>query len=200
MKKLLKNESFIKSLFDTIPAWVFVLDSEWRVNAVNQAARDFIGWTEEESYSNRCGSVIGCIHHNDDPKGCGFSQYCNTCIVRNTALKSIQGTDTHREKGKLEFISGKPLNVLVSSSPFEYEGQKFSVTIIEDISLIVELQGLIPICASCKKIRDDKGYWNRVEIYIEEHSEAEFTHDICPDCVKKLYPTLNIESEGTKTA
>ena len=50
------------------------------------------------------------------------------------------------------------------------------------------LSGLIPICASCKNIRDDQGYWNQIEIYIREHSEAEFSHGICPDCVKKLYP------------
>lgn len=50
------------------------------------------------------------------------------------------------------------------------------------------LRGLIPICSSCKKIRDDKGIWNQIEIYIRNHSDAEFTHGICPDCVKKLYP------------
>jgi hypothetical protein len=52
---------------------------------------------------------------------------------------------------------------------------------------IKRLQGMLPICASCKKIRDDKGYWNRIENYIAEHSEAEFTHGLCPDCMKKLY-------------
>lgn len=50
------------------------------------------------------------------------------------------------------------------------------------------LSGLIPICASCKKIRDDKGYWSAVESYISKHSDATFTHGICPDCLKKLYP------------
>jgi DNA-binding response OmpR family regulator len=53
---------------------------------------------------------------------------------------------------------------------------------------IKTLRGIIPICASCKKIRDDKGYWNQVDVYIREHTEAEFTHGICPDCTKKLYP------------
>lgn len=52
------------------------------------------------------------------------------------------------------------------------------------------LKGFIPICASCKKIRDDKGYWTQVEQYVADHSEAEFTHSICPDCAKKLYPEL----------
>jgi hypothetical protein len=50
------------------------------------------------------------------------------------------------------------------------------------------LTGLLPICASCKKIRDDKGYWHQVEVYIRDHSEAEFSHGICPECAKRLYP------------
>jgi hypothetical protein len=52
---------------------------------------------------------------------------------------------------------------------------------------IKTLQGLIPICINCKKIRDDQGFWNQVEKYIIEHSDATFTHGICPDCAKKLY-------------
>jgi len=50
------------------------------------------------------------------------------------------------------------------------------------------LRGILPICASCKKIRDDNGYWNQIESYIKEHSEAVFSHGICPECAKKLYP------------
>lgn len=50
------------------------------------------------------------------------------------------------------------------------------------------LQGILPICSSCKKIRDDKGSWQRIEQYIMENSEADFSHGICPECVKKLYP------------
>jgi len=71
---------------------------------------------------------------------------------------------------------------------------------IEKDNLIVELKdaltevktlsGLLPICASCKKIRDDSGYWNQIESYISDHSKAEFSHCICPDCAKKLYPEI----------
>jgi hypothetical protein len=49
------------------------------------------------------------------------------------------------------------------------------------------LRGLLPICASCKKIRDDKGYWNQIEIFIQKHSDAHFTHGICQECQEKLY-------------
>ena len=70
----------------------------------------------------------------------------------------------------------------------------------ERLKLIAELQdalaqvkalnGLLPICSICKKIRDDKGYWNRLEAYIHEHSDARFTHGLCPDCAKKHYPGM----------
>jgi hypothetical protein len=56
---------------------------------------------------------------------------------------------------------------------------------LEEIKI---LRGFLPICASCKKIRDDKGYWTQMEAYIRDHSEAEFSHGICPECVEKLYP------------
>lgn len=63
------------------------------------------------------------------------------------------------------------------------------------LSDIKKLRGILPICASCKKIRNDEGYWDQVEIYISEHSEAEFSHGLCPDCIKKLYPDLKILKE-----
>ena len=50
------------------------------------------------------------------------------------------------------------------------------------------LSGLLPICASCKQIRDDKGYWHQVEVYIQQHSSAVFTHGLCPKCAQKIYP------------
>ncbi|WP_339134846.1 MAG: hypothetical protein WGN25_16425 [Candidatus Electrothrix sp. GW3-4] len=60
----------------------------------------------------------------------------------------------------------------------------------EAMSQVKILSGFLPICASCKKIRDDKGYWSQIESYIREHSEAEFSHGICPDCAAKLYREL----------
>jgi hypothetical protein len=54
------------------------------------------------------------------------------------------------------------------------------------------LRGLLPICASCKKIRDDKGYWNQIENYISDRSEVDFSHGICPDCAKELYPGIGL--------
>ena len=60
---------------------------------------------------------------------------------------------------------------------------------------IKQLSGLLPVCSSCKKIRDEKGLWNQMEEYIRDHSEAEFSHSICPECAKKLYPDLEINDD-----
>ncbi|HOQ11197.1 MAG TPA: hypothetical protein PK104_02395 [Spirochaetota bacterium] len=60
------------------------------------------------------------------------------------------------------------------------------------------LSGLLPICASCKKVRDDRGYWKQIEKYIQEHSDAVFSHGLCPDCAKKLYPDFYKDEQKVK--
>ncbi|MGD9044979.1 MAG: PAS domain S-box protein [Desulfobacterales bacterium] len=73
----------------------------------------------------------------------------------------------------------------------EADREKLISKLQDALNKIKTLRGIIPICASCKKIRDDTGYWNQLESYIREHSDAVFSHGICPECIKKLYPDLN---------
>jgi len=65
-----------------------------------------------------------------------------------------------------------------------------SASLKQALDRVKVLSGLLPICANCKKIRDDDGYWHQVEVYVERHSDASFSHGICPDCRQKLYPEL----------
>lgn len=76
-------------------------------------------------------------------------------------------------------------------------GKKLDTRIQEALAHIKVLGGLIPICANCKKIRDDKGYWENLENYIQTHSEAQFSHGICPDCHAKLYPDFPRENHAS---
>lgn len=107
--------------------------------------------------------------------------------------------------------NGKTLWLHNNVAVIDWEGRPASLNLLTDITeeklterakeqLITDLcdalaqvktlSGLLPICSSCKKIRDDAGYWNQIEAYISKHSEAEFSHSICPTCMKKLYPDL----------
>lgn len=76
------------------------------------------------------------------------------------------------------------------------EREKLVVALQDAISKVKQLSGLLPICASCKKIRDDKGYWNQIEEYIRNHSEADFSHGLCPPCLEKLYPDYIVKKTG----
>jgi len=80
------------------------------------------------------------------------------------------------------------LNDITARKRAEHEQERLIAELQKALSEVKKLSGLLPICSSCKKIRDDRGYWNRIESYIREHSEAEFSHGICPDCAKKIYP------------
>jgi len=116
--------------------------------------------------------------------------------------------------------TGKTFSAEVLLSAMELDGKPVLQAVVRDITgrkqneaernkLILDLQdalanvkslsGLLPICASCKKIRDDKGYWSQVESYVQKHSDATFTHGICPDCIKKLYPDLAESVLGNRT-
>ncbi len=110
---------------------------------------------------------------------------------------------------KHRISDGEIRDVEVFSGPINIRGDELLYSIIHDITekLRIErekddlisklenanhqintLKGIIPICASCKKIRDDDGYWEQIEEYIRNHTEAEFSHGICPDCARDYYP------------
>ena len=80
----------------------------------------------------------------------------------------------------------------------EGEREKLIGELRSALARVRMLSGLLPICASCKKIRDDKGYWNQIETYIRDHSEAHFSHGICPECARKEYPELFADTAKRK--
>ena len=74
----------------------------------------------------------------------------------------------------------------------EEEREKLIKELQEAIKEIKTLRGILPLCSFCKKIRDDKGYWEQVDVYIHKHSQADISHGICPECAKEHYPDLDI--------
>jgi hypothetical protein len=69
----------------------------------------------------------------------------------------------------------------------------------EALATIKTLHGILPICSSCKKIRDDKGFWKQLESYISEHTDAQFSHGLCMECAKKLFPGYYEKEEDRRS-
>jgi hypothetical protein len=85
--------------------------------------------------------------------------------------------------------------MLVTASPFDYKDDNFVLLILEDITKVITLKHLIPMCINCKKIRNDDDYRENIADYLKKHADLNFTHGICPECVKKLYPDLKLKKE-----
>ena len=133
-------------------------------------------------------------------EGYASEYYVGNILVVITATASFR-MKTAKFITLLSILIGQHF-LLLSFLPFEFIdllknlfffGFAVIVSIILQIVIqnlseeITTLKGFLPICAKCKKIRDDKGYWNQMERYISDHSQAEFTHDICPECAEELY-------------
>lgn len=94
----------------------------------------------------------------------------------------------------LAFISTQQLCKILKS---ERELLQKNEELEKAFSEIKQLRGIIPICASCKKIRDDRGFWHQVEAYVRDHTDADFSHGICPECAEKLYPDFYLRNKDT---
>lgn len=171
---------------------IVILDENGRVYDANSRFADMLGYTKEEVYQL-------------------YVWDWDAVLEKEKILELIKTVDAagqnfetqHRRK------NGCLIDVELSNNGATYRGQKLIFCICRDITsrkqaererneLIKRLQaslaeiktlrGILPVCTFCKKVRDDKGYWEQVEVYIRKHSEADVSHGMCPDCFKKYYP------------
>ena len=86
----------------------------------------------------------------------------------------------------------RDLHVAIEMARYQHamdqERERLVAELQEALAQVKTLRGLIPICMNCKKIRDDEGYWHQLEVYIRDHSDAEFSHGLCSECAQKMYP------------
>ena len=117
-------------------------------------------------------------------------------VIFVTAITETQDAARGFQAGAVDFIQ-KPLNPVMAKARVDLHIKlhKTMAELKEALSQVKNLSGLLPICMHCKKIRDDTGYWNQIEAYIDNHSEAQFSHSICNECAEKHYPDIDIYDE-----
>nr|HID60009.1 PAS domain-containing protein [Desulfobacterales bacterium] len=141
--ELLNKDGFLKTLFESIPCGVLVVDRETRVHAVNNLVEQTFGVSRVEIVNRRGGEVLKCVHAFENIKGCGFTEDCQDCRIRLTAMDAIAGKQIHRNKAKFQLlVDGKvrDLVLLISAAPIEYEAEKLAIIILEDITELNNLR------------------------------------------------------------
>jgi len=168
---------------------VLNLDGESAAEKIDLILMDVL--MPEQDGVETCRQIKRCAHLEDIP------------VIMVTAKSDLSNLQDAFAAGAMDFIS-KPVNSIellarVSSALLlkqemdrrknrELQLRRSNEELQKALKEVKVLRGLIPMCASCKKIRNDGGFWQQLEEYLGEHSEAEFSHGLCQPCIKKLYP------------
>lgn len=202
---LVMSETRFKELFSHMSSGVVVLEAvadgrDFSFVDLNFAAEQLDGVKKEDVYGK---SVRDFFPDGRDGGLCGVMQR-----VWKTGSPESHSVSRYEDRRvafwRENFIYKLPSGEIVlvfdditERKQVEEERERLIRELQEALVQVKTLSGFLPICASCKKIRDDQGYWSQVEEYIRQHSDAEFSHGICPDCAAKLYPDFVLNKNGS---
>lgn len=197
-------ETRFKMLFDTVPVGLFRCTPAGVILDANPALASILGFSDRRQLMN---ASFPSLH--EDPEE--FTRW-REILERHGSVGYIDAR-FHGQDGQLKWVQihAKALRDPITTQvcyegsveditkrkEAEQEREKLIAQLQDALARVKTLAGLLPICASCKKIREDDGSWNHIELYIQNHSEAQFTHGFCPDCVKKLYPEVALDTPGS---
>jgi PAS domain S-box-containing protein len=175
------------------------MDNEGKIVYWNRAAEQIFGYAAKEALNKDLHTLLAPEKYQMEferqfPlfKRSGTGKAVNTTVELEARRKD--GSQFEIELSLASYLENEKWHAvgivrdISGRKRIEREKEQLIQDLTTALDEIKTLKGIVPICASCKKIRDDRGFWNQLEVYIQEHSEAEFSHGICPDCVKKLYP------------
>ncbi len=193
---LRESEERYRTLFEQANDAIFLEASDDRIVDVNHRACELLGYSRDELLkmkvadlqSPRVRGPAGKALKNEMERQ-GAPPYETVNLHRDGTWIPVEVSTSRiaREEGGLTLAIVRDIR---ERKRAEAERERLIAELQDALAKIKTLRGLIPICASCKKIRDDRGYWQQVEVYIRDHSEAEFSHGLCPDCARRLYPDL----------
>ena len=198
---LLTGERKLRNITSNLAEGIYVLDHQGKITFMNPEAERLLGWTREElnergahdaiHYRKANGTILpleACGMHRVIVTGKNYTSADEVFVRKDGTVFPIAVVASPIwEEGKI-VSAVTAFRDISSQKVLEQERSQLILAYEDALNNIKTLKGLVPICASCKKIRDDKGYWNHLEVFIQQRTNAEFSHGICPDCAKRLYP------------
>ncbi len=188
----LKNEAMkpkdrIPRIFDSLSSPVLLIDRGYKVVETNRAARDRLNLSREKLVGQPCFEVTHRLEHP-----CWHSGEVD-CPVKKAFETRGRTRAIHKHRIGNQFVVEE-----IVATPLDDGGRGIDY-VVEEFRNVTELlnlrENLLPICASCKKIRDEKGEWHDVDSYIHRHTGTDFTHSVCPECFRGLYPKEAVEAK-----
>ena len=193
-EKLRESEERFRRIFEDGPLAIIISDPNYRILKANKTFCEMLGYSEEELAGH---SIEEFTYPEDREKSVSLLKQALKGEIplfdlekryvkknRESLWVNLTATVIYDREGKVLYAIGMIADITERKAA-EQEREQLISQLREALDSIKTLKGFIPICAWCKKIRDDRGYWKRVETYIQEHSEASFTAGICPTCLKK---------------
>jgi PAS domain S-box-containing protein len=190
------SEERFRHLVDRAGDVIFRTDGKGCYTFLGAAVTAVLGYTPEEMQGWSYLNVIVPEHH-EEVAAFYMRQYLERIpvsyhefpvLTKDRRLLWIGQKTRLVQEPDGEFAWEAVARDITERKRLEQEREDLVRALTEALGNVKTLRGLLPICASCKKIRDDKGYWNQIEVYVRDHSQADFSHGICPDCLVKLYP------------
>ncbi len=199
--RLKESERWLDTTLRSIGDGVIATDEVGRVVFMNPVAEGLTGWKQAEAVGRDLAEVFHIINEAtgetvENPATRVLREGVVAGLANHTLLINKNGAKIPIDDSGAPIraadgtISGVVLTFrdITERRQAEQALQAKNEQLEAALEHVKQLSGLLPICANCKKIRDDEGYWQDVYVYIREHSEVEFTHGICPDCAREFYP------------
>ena len=175
---------------DAIPVSIFLVDVEARILEANATARETFQPDVAGTGRKLCGEYLRCDHALEAPNGCGSTDACQECAVRQAVTDALQGQPVSRKPATMKIRRGdlpQRFHLLISGTPLDMESQPSVLLTMEDVTRLVELHSILPVCSHCRRVRNDQAAWEKLEAFLSEHFDIRFSHSICPECCEKLY-------------
>lgn len=194
---------YLAAIVDSTGEAIFSQNMDDVITTWNSGARELFGYTAEETIGQSAYLIVpDALKSATREVLAGLSrgeavEPFETMRVRKDGLKIdvyLAISPIRRLDGQLVGASSIAYDI-TERKRIESERTKMIEQLNDTLSKVKTLSGLLPICASCKKIRDDRGYWQKLETFVHEHSNAEFSHSICPDCMERMYPDFSKRRE-----
>jgi PAS domain S-box-containing protein len=174
------------TLVERMSLGFIVVDALDRVIDINHAARFFSG-TDSSVIGKKLADALPSLGDISDrtaeARTLTMSSPRDRTLTFEVSISPLAGRGGARQTGRMLLLRD-----VTERKRAEEERERLVAELREALAKIKKLSGLLPICSSCKRIRDDHGYWHQVEHYMKDHAEVEFSHGLCPECMAKLYP------------